>query len=88
VTNGILAGLVGITAGAHVVDPYIAFIVGCISAIIYELSCKLLERLEIDDPIECISIHGMTGAWGLLIVGIFDKESGLFYSGSLKLFGI
>ena len=70
--NGALAGLVGITAGAAFVEPWAAVAIGAIAAPIMMASLLLIERvLKIDDPVGAISVHGVTGLWGLLAVGIF-----------------
>ena len=70
--NGALAGLVGITAGAAFVEPWSAVAIGAIAAPVMMCSLILMERvLKIDDPVGAISVHGVTGLWGLLAVGIF-----------------
>jgi Amt family ammonium transporter len=70
--NGALAGLVGITAGAAFVEPWSAVAIGAIAAPIMMASLVMIERVfKIDDPVGAISVHGVTGLWGLLAVGIF-----------------
>ena len=70
--NGALAGLVGITAGAAFVEPWSAVVIGAIAAPIMMASLIVIERvLKIDDPVGAVSVHGVTGLWGLLAVGIF-----------------
>ena len=70
--NGALAGLVGITAGAAFVEPWSAVVIGAIAAPVMMASLMLIERVfKIDDPVGAISVHGVTGLWGLLAVGIF-----------------
>ncbi|MDA0264752.1 MAG: ammonium transporter [Chloroflexi bacterium] len=70
--NGALAGLVGITAPVAFVEPWSAVVIGAIAAPIMMGSLILIERvLKIDDPVGAISVHGVTGLWGLLAVGIF-----------------
>ena len=70
--NGALAGLVGITAPAGYVEPWSAVVIGAIAAPVMMGSLILIERvLKIDDPVSAISVHGTTGLWGLLAVGIF-----------------
>ena len=78
-TNGLLAGLVAITGVCDRVDPWAAVLIGIISSFVYSGSCRLLKKLNIDDPIEAAPVHGFTGFWGLLAVGIFDNEFGLVY---------
>jgi len=77
-TNGMLAGLVAITGVCDRVEPWAAFVIGALSSIVYGFSCKLLQVLDIDDPIEASPVHGFTGFFGLIAVGIFDNQYGLF----------
>jgi ammonium transporter, Amt family len=70
--NGALAGLVGITAPVAFVAPWAAVVIGGIAAPIMVVSVSFIERvLKIDDPVGAISVHGITGLWGILAVGIF-----------------
>ncbi|MAG87709.1 MAG: ammonium transporter, partial [Zunongwangia sp.] len=70
--NGALAGLVGITAGCAAVDPMGAFIIGIISGIVVVFSIEFIDKvLKIDDPVGAISVHGVVGAVGTLLVGVF-----------------
>lgn len=85
--NGILAGLVAITASCDSVEDYGAFIIGLVSGLIYKASTDLLEKLKIDDPISAFPVHGMCGIWGVLAVGFFNTTDGVFYGGSGKLLG-
>ena len=82
--NAILAGLVSITAGCNNVEPWAAAVIGILGCFVYMGSCKMMNRFKIDDPIEAAQIHGFSGYWGCISVGIFDKTNGLIYSGSLK----
>ena len=89
--NGLLAGLVAITGVCDAVEPWGALIIGFIGGIVYSLSCKLCEILTVDDPIEASSVHGFTGMWGLIAVGIFHTEKGLLSGaeeGKLRFFGV
>jgi Amt family ammonium transporter len=79
--NAILAGLVGVTASCAVINPWMAFIIGLSSAIIYLLASKLLLKLKIDDPLDACPIHGFCGIWGLLCVGIFCTDANVQYAG-------
>jgi ammonium transporter, Amt family len=72
--NGILAGLVGITAGADVVSPNAAILIGLLAGVLVVLSITAFDNLKIDDPVGAISVHGICGVWGTLAVGIFSTE--------------
>ena len=69
--NGILAGLVGITAGADAMGPGAAIIVGAIAGVIVVFSIIFFDKIKVDDPVGAISVHGVCGIWGTLAVGIF-----------------
>ena len=80
--NSILAGLVAITASCNNVEMWAAALIGVIGCLVYTGSTKLLYRFKIDDPIEAAQIHGFSGFWGCIAVGIFDLDEGLIYKGS------
>lgn len=69
--NGLLAGLVSITAGADVVSPMSAIIMGAIGGILVVGSILFFDKIKIDDPVGAISVHGVCGIWGTLAVAIF-----------------
>ena len=71
--NGILAGLVGITAGADVIAPKFAIVTGLIAGVLVVISIILLDRNKIDDPVGAISVHGVCGIFGTLAVAFFGK---------------
>lgn len=73
--NGILAGLVGITAGADVVSTTGAVAIGAVAGVVVVLSILMFDKLKIDDPVGAISVHGVCGIWGTLAVGIFSSAS-------------
>ncbi|MDZ7755098.1 ammonium transporter [Rhodohalobacter sp.] len=73
--NGILAGLVGITAGADVISVSGAVFVGAFAGVLVVLSILMFDKLKIDDPVGAISVHGVCGIWGTLAVGIFTDVS-------------
>ncbi len=82
--NGILAGLVGITAGADAISPIGSIIVGAIAGVIVVFSIVALDRMKIDDPVGAISVHGVCGLWGTWAVGIFGGANlGVQIGGSL-----
>jgi Amt family ammonium transporter len=65
---GILAGLVGITAGCAAVEPTSAILIGATSSVVMHLAEELLLKLKIDDPVAAVPVHGFVGAWGTLII--------------------
>ena len=78
--NGALAGLVGITAPVAFVAPWAAVVIGAIAAPIMITSVSVIERVfKIDDPVGAISVHGTTGLWGILAVGIFANGNNGVY---------
>lgn len=76
--NGVLAGLVGITAGADAVGPGAAIIMGGIAGLIVVFAILFFDKIKIDDPVGAISVHGVCGIWGTVAVGIFNSEVSFF----------
>lgn len=85
VLNGILAGLVGITAGADVISVNNSLIVGAVAGIIVVLSAITLDKFKLDDVVGAVSVHLSCGIWGTLAVGIFGGED---YSFMTQLYGV
>ncbi|MBT4126106.1 MAG: ammonium transporter [Chloroflexi bacterium] len=85
--NGVIGGLVAITAGTANVSPAMAVIIGLIGGFVVVAAVVLLERkLKVDDPVGAIAVHGFAGAWGTIAVGLFASASyggvdGLFFGG-------
>lgn len=77
VLNGILGGLVGITAGADQMGPMSAILIGLIAGSIIPLSVVFFDRIKIDDPVGATSVHLVCGIWGTLAVGIFGSMASL-----------
>ncbi len=77
VLNGILGGLVGITAGADVMGPSVAILIGLVAGLIIPFSVVFFDRIKIDDPVGATSVHLVCGVWGTLAVGIFGAKAGL-----------
>lgn len=77
VFNGILAGLVGITAGADLMTPMEAIAIGAISGVLVTLMVPLFDKMKIDDPVGALSVHLVCGIFGTLAVGIFGIKAGL-----------
>ena len=89
VCNGILAGLVGITAGCDVVSIGGSAIIGLICGAAMVGSVALLDNvLKIDDPVGAVSVHGVCGFLGTILTGMFAVDGGLFYGGGWKFLGI
>ncbi|MHC4996233.1 MAG: ammonium transporter [Planctomycetota bacterium] len=74
--NGVLAGLVGITAGADQMAVYEAVIIGAVAGIIVYFSVLFIEKIRIDDPVGAVSVHLVCGIWGTLAVGVFGDLAG------------
>lgn len=78
--NGVLAGLVGITAGCDAVDAWGAIIIGLVCGIVLVYAIEFIDRkLHIDDPVGASSVHGVCGILGTLMTGLFSFSEGLFY---------
>ncbi len=71
--NGMLAGLVGITAGADSIAPWSAVLVGAIAGVLVVFAVLFFDKLKIDDPVGAISVHAVCGNWGTIAVGIFGS---------------
>lgn len=76
VLNGILAGLVGITAGADQMSPMESIIIGLVAGAIVVFSIAFFDRIKLDDPVGALSVHLVCGIWGTLAVGIFGSLAG------------
>jgi len=77
VLNGILAGLVGITAGADLMTPLESIIIGFISGIIVVFSVIFFDKIKLDDPVGALSVHLVCGIFGTLVVGVLGTKAGL-----------
>ena len=75
--NGILGGLVGITAGADQMTPTDAILIGAIAGVIIVLAVALVDRLRLDDPVGAVAVHLICGIWGTLAVGLFGAMASL-----------
>ena len=74
--NGVLGGLVGITAGADQMLPTSAIFIGLVAGVIVVLSVALLDKCKLDDPVGAIPVHLFCGIWGTLAVGLFGEMAG------------
>lgn len=72
--NGMLAGLVGITAGAGAISPWASVLVGAIAGALVVVSVLFFDKIKVDDPVGAISVHGICGMWGTIAVGIFGQD--------------
>jgi len=90
--NGLLAGLVSITAPVGTVETWAAIVIGGIGGLIVVLSVAFFDRMRVDDPVGAISVHGVAGTWGTLSIALFAKyddaflgreDAGLFYGGGI-----
>jgi Amt family ammonium transporter len=88
--NGLLAGLVAITAPCAAVETWAAVVIGAVAGLIVVFSVKMFDRLKIDDPVGAISVHGVCGTWGTFSIALFAtiddaflqrEDAGLFYGG-------
>ncbi len=86
--NGALAGLVAITAGCDMVTTTGAFFIGIIAGVALVFAVEFFDNVaKIDDPVGAISVHGVCGALGTILTGLFAEEGGVFYGGGFKFFG-
>lgn len=94
--NGALAGLVSSTATSPLVNPYSAMAIGAMAGFILPYSLRIFEKFKVDDPVGAISVHGISGIWGTLAVGLFTQSTfshnslnyeinGLLFGGGLNL---
>jgi Amt family ammonium transporter len=87
--NGVLAGLVAITAGCDVVTPGGAIVIGFIAGVLVVFSVEFFDKIaKIDDPVGAISVHGVCGAFGTLMVGFFSNNPdslGILYGGNAQV---
>ncbi len=99
--NGLLAGLVAVTAGCAFIAPWAAIVIGSIAGGLVVASVMFVERkMKIDDPVGAVSVHGVNGAWGMIALGLFadgtygsgfggidHAVTGLFYGGGFGQLG-
>ena len=91
--NAALAGLVGITAGCDAVNPFGAAVIGLVCGVVVVLAVGFFDKVvKIDDPVGAISVHGVCGALGTILTGLFatgqSTMKGVFYGGGFKFFGV
>jgi len=81
VINGVLAGLVAITAGCNVVSPNSALIIGLVAGTLVDMAVVIIDNFKIDDPVGAIAVHGINGFFGTIAVGLFSEKNGMFVTG-------
>jgi len=86
--NGILAGLVAITAGCNAVEPWEAALIGLVGGFLYQGTSMVVAKLRVDDVVDAFAVHGANGLWGILALGFFGDPNksaggnGAFYGGN------
>ena len=86
--NGILAGLVGVTAGCDAVSPVGAIIIGVVCGVVLVFSIEFIDKkLHVDDPVGASSVHGVCGILGTLLTGLLSLSEGAFYGHGFGFFG-
>ncbi|WP_347551405.1 ammonium transporter [Pseudalkalibacillus hwajinpoensis] len=88
IINGVLSGLVSITAGCAFVSPVSAIIIGAISGAVVIYATLLIDNLKVDDPVGAVAVHGFNGVFGTIAVGLFHSTEGLITTGSFSLLGV
>lgn len=88
VINGVLAGLVAITAGCNLVSFNSAIVIGLIAGILVDVAVVMIDKMQIDDPVGAIAVHGVNGFFGTVAVGIFAEGKGLIASGKFEFLGV
>jgi Amt family ammonium transporter len=86
--NGALAGLVSITAGCDGTSISGSVIIGLVAGVLVVYSVIFFDKIKVDDPVGALSVHLVNGTWGVLAVGLFHLEEGLFYGGGAGKLGI
>jgi ammonium transporter, Amt family len=84
VINGVLAGLVAITAGCNTVSHESAIMIGLVAGILVDIAVIEIDKRKIDDPVGAVAVHGVNGVFGTLAVGLFSIKNGLFTTGSFE----
>lgn len=83
--NGVLAGLVAVTAGCAFVSQWSAIVIGAVSGLIVIYATLLIDYFKVDDPVGAVAVHGFNGVFGTIAVGLFDTSEGLFTTGDFSL---
>ncbi|ULO06609.1 ammonium transporter [Paenibacillus sp. 19GGS1-52] len=86
--NGALAGLVAITAGCAFVTPYSSILIGLVAGVLVIWGTLAIDKLQVDDPVGAVAVHGINGSFGALAVGLLDQKAGLLTTGHFHLLGV
>lgn len=86
--NGLIVGYVSICSCCHNVQSWAAILIGAMGSMLQEFARRILKKLEIDDPMDSISTHGVCGFWSLIALGLFENEKGILLSGNGEILGI
>lgn len=86
--NGALAGLVAITAGCAFVTPYSSILIGLVAGVLVIWGTLAIDKLQVDDPVGAVAVHGINGSFGALAVGLLDQKVGLLTTGHFHLLGV
>jgi Amt family ammonium transporter len=87
--NCVLGGLVAITAGCDAVSPTGAVIIGLLAGIVLVFGLEFVDKkMKIDDPVGAFGVHGICGAFGTILTGLFALDGGLFYGGGVRFLGV
>ncbi|QIZ06395.1 ammonium transporter [Priestia megaterium] len=83
--NGVLAGLVAITAGCAYVSEWSAILIGALSGLLVIYATLLVDYLKVDDPVGAVAVHGFGGVFGTIAVGLLDRSQGFLTTGDFSL---
>ena len=87
--NGVIAGLVAVTAGADQIPHYAALLIGIGAAFVMIFGIEFVDHVcKVDDPVGAVSVHGFCGAFGTIMTGVFSTSEGFLYTGKFGFFGV
>ncbi|WP_083521103.1 ammonium transporter [Alicyclobacillus kakegawensis] len=86
--NGILAGLVAITAGCAYVGAWGALVIGALAGVLMIFATRWVDALHVDDPVGAVAVHGACGLFGTVMVGVFAEQGGLLFGGGIRLLAV
>ena len=84
ICNGMLSGVISVAAAATGIEIWSGIIIALFASLLYQIGSRLLIKFEIDDPLEASLVFGLQGFWGIIAAGIFDRNKGWLYTGSLN----